>query len=83
MNRENLVKNILDLTKIPGVSSREEKVTAAIEYKPVVSGKPAYGYKAVHVKVEPAFAQVSKIIIRDKDFDRTPAMKILRYHKCN
>ena len=37
MNRENLVKNILDLTKIPGVSSREEKVTAAI--KELLKGK--------------------------------------------
>lgn len=31
MNRDNLIKNILDLTKITGVSSREEKVTAAIK----------------------------------------------------
>jgi len=31
MNRDNLIKNILDLTKIPGISSREEKVTAAIK----------------------------------------------------
>ena len=30
MNRDNLVKNILDLSRIPGISSREEKVTAAI-----------------------------------------------------
>ena len=26
--------------------------------------------------------RASKIIIRDKDFERTPAMKIIRYHKC-
>jgi len=37
MNRDNLVKNILDLTRIPGVSSREEKVTAAI--KELLKGK--------------------------------------------
>ena len=28
------------------------------------------------------FERVSRIIIRDKDFERTPAMKIVRYHKC-
>lgn len=28
------------------------------------------------------FERASKIIIRDKDFERTPAMKIVRYHKC-
>ena len=26
--------------------------------------------------------RAAKIIIRDKDFERTPAMKIIRYHKC-
>ncbi len=30
----------------------------------------------------PPFERVTKIIIRDKDFERTPAMKIVRYHKC-
>lgn len=30
----------------------------------------------------PSFQQASKIIIRDKDFDRTPSMKIARYKKC-
>ena len=28
------------------------------------------------------FERVEKIVIRDKDFDRTPSMKIARYHKC-
>lgn len=28
------------------------------------------------------YERVSKIAIRDKDFDRTPSMKIARYHKC-
>ena len=28
------------------------------------------------------FQRVSRIEIRDKDFERTPAMKIVRYHKC-
>lgn len=30
----------------------------------------------------PPFQQATKIIIRDKDFDRTPSMKIARYKKC-
>ncbi len=30
----------------------------------------------------PTFQQATKIIIRDKDFDRTPSMKIARYKKC-
>lgn len=30
----------------------------------------------------PAFKRVSSIVIREKDFDRTPAMKIVRYKKC-
>lgn len=30
----------------------------------------------------PPFERATKIIIRDKDFERTPAMKIVRYHKC-
>ena len=30
----------------------------------------------------PSFQQVSKIVIRDKDFERTPSMKIKRYKKC-
>ncbi len=29
----------------------------------------------------PSFQQVSRIVIRDKDFDRTPSMKIARYKK--
>lgn len=28
------------------------------------------------------FERMSKIVIRDKDFERTPSMKIVRYHKC-
>lgn len=28
------------------------------------------------------YQRVSRITIRDKDFERTPSMKILRYHKC-
>ena len=31
----------------------------------------------------PAVWKVSKIVIRDSDFARSPAMKILRYKKCN
>lgn len=31
----------------------------------------------------PAFERVSKIIVRDSDFERTPSMKIKRYKKCN
>ena len=30
----------------------------------------------------PPFERVSRIVIRDTDFARTPAMKIVRYHKC-
>ena len=30
----------------------------------------------------PPFERVSRIVIRDTDFQRTPAMKIVRYHKC-
>ena len=26
--------------------------------------------------------RAERIIIRDSDFERTPAMKIVRYHKC-
>lgn len=31
----------------------------------------------------PPFARVSRITIRTSDFERTPSMKIVRYHKCN
>lgn len=30
----------------------------------------------------PSFARVSKITVRDTDFERTPSMKIVRYKKC-
>lgn len=30
----------------------------------------------------PGFQRAAKIVIRDKDFDRTPSMKIARYKKC-
>ena len=30
----------------------------------------------------PPFEKAQRIVIRDKDFERTPAMKIVRYHKC-
>ena len=30
----------------------------------------------------PTFQRVSRIIIRDSDFERTPSMKIKRYKKC-
>ena len=30
----------------------------------------------------PSFKRVSRIVIRDTDFERTPSMKIVRYHKC-
>ncbi|MBQ1520380.1 MAG: hypothetical protein IIZ56_02770, partial [Clostridia bacterium] len=29
-----------------------------------------------------SYERVTRIVIRDKDFDRSPSMKILRYHKC-
>lgn len=29
-----------------------------------------------------SFEKVQKIVIRDSDFERTPSMKIVRYHKC-
>ena len=35
----------------------------------------------VNMKLPP-FERVSRIAIRDTDFQRTPAMKIVRYHKC-
>ena len=35
----------------------------------------------VNMKLPP-FERVSRIVIRDTDFQRTPAMKIVRYHKC-
>ena len=35
----------------------------------------------VNMKLPP-FERVSRIVIRDSDFQRTPAMKIVRYHKC-
>lgn len=31
----------------------------------------------------PPYQRVNKMVIRDKDFDRSPSMKILRYKKCN
>ena len=31
----------------------------------------------------PSFQRVSRIVIRDTDFERTPSMKIVRYHKCS
>lgn len=31
----------------------------------------------------PPFARVSRMVIRTADFERTPSMKIVRYHKCN
>ncbi len=31
----------------------------------------------------PAFERVSRITVRDTDFERTPSMKIVRYKKCN
>jgi hypothetical protein len=30
----------------------------------------------------PPYQRVSRIEIRDTDFERTPSMKIVRYHKC-
>ena len=30
----------------------------------------------------PPFARVNKITVRTSDFERTPAMKIVRYKKC-
>ena len=30
----------------------------------------------------PTYQRVSRIIVRDSDFERTPSMKIKRYHKC-
>jgi len=33
-------------------------------------------------KTLPSFQRVNRIVIRDKDFDRTPSMKIVRYNKC-
>ena len=37
--------------------------------------------KLVNASLVP-YQRAEKIIIRDKDFERTPAMKIVRYHKC-
>ena len=31
----------------------------------------------------PSYQRVSRIVIRDTDFERTPSMKIVRYKKCN
>ena len=30
----------------------------------------------------PSEQKISRIIVRDSDFERTPSMKIKRYHKC-
>ena len=30
----------------------------------------------------PGFWRANKIVIRDKDFERTPSLKIARYKKC-
>ena len=37
--------------------------------------------KRVNASLVP-YERAERIIIRDKDFERTPAMKIVRYHKC-
>ena len=37
--------------------------------------------QAVNEKLQP-YERVSKIVIRDSDFARTPSMKIVRYKKC-
>ena len=54
----------------------------------VLAGKPAEEAAAfVRAQLEavnrslPSFQQVSRIVIRDRDFDRTPSMKIVRYKK--
>ena len=31
----------------------------------------------------PSHMKVTKFIVRDSDFERTPSMKIVRYKKCN
>ncbi len=50
-------------------------VTNAVEY---VTEK----LKEVNSKL-PSHMKVSKFVVRDSDFERTPSMKIVRYKKCN
>ena len=38
--------------------------------------------KEVNSKL-PTYMRVSKFVVRDSDFERTPSMKIVRYKKCN
>jgi long-chain acyl-CoA synthetase len=57
------------LTELAGLSPEEmkEKVTAALE--------------EVNAAL-PSYQRVSRITVRDTDFQRSPAMKIVRYKKC-
>lgn len=57
------------LTELAGLSPEEirAKVTAALE--------------EVNATLPP-YQRVSRITVRDSDFQRSPAMKIVRYHKC-
>lgn len=63
----------------------------ALEIVPRAAELPALGADpgaAMHAALErvnlalPSAMRVSRIVIRDSDFARTPSMKIVRYHKC-
>ena len=63
----------------------------ALEVVPRATELPALGENPDRVMMEklhavnealPSYARVSRIVIRDSDFARTPSMKIVRYQKC-
>ena len=61
-----------------------EAVPRATELKGIEGDVKAY-IKAELEKINaalPPYQRVSRIEIRDADFERTPSMKIVRYHKC-
>ena len=61
-----VVPRMVELSKVEA----EDKVKWLVE-----------ALQAVNMKLPP-FERVSRIVVRDTDFARTPAMKIVRYHKC-
>lgn len=63
----------------------------ALEIVPRATELPALGENPEKVMLDglqkvnqtlPSYARVSRIVIRDSDFARTPSMKIVRYQKC-
>ena len=61
------------------------EVTLRESALPALGDNPARAAEALLWQANaelPSFQRVSRITVRDTDFERTPAMKIVRYHKC-